>query len=133
MCALQRRSVPFFQHEVVIVGQFFARLDVAQRFDVNAAVLIDRLTIGTARMIDEARGTAVERGIDHDLVIHGEQHRMRRMFVLLTVALVGFFVRDALAGVLHETGALGNAGEREHAAPMDRRSVNDESSSPDTR
>src|SRR5688500_7024136 len=54
MCALQRRGVPFFQHEVVIVGQFFPRLDVAQRFDVNAAVLIDRFTIGTARMIDEA-------------------------------------------------------------------------------
>src|SRR5580658_1580863 len=53
----------------VVVGDFFVRLDPAQRHDDNAAVAADRLRVRLAGMIDVARHVPARRAVDgHALV-----------------------------------------------------------------
>jgi hypothetical protein len=74
-------------------------------------------------MIDEARRITPARGIDHCLVVDGEQHRMRRMLVLDRVTPVSFVVRDAFAEILHETRAFGYIGQSKNTTAMNFRSA----------
>jgi hypothetical protein len=76
-------------------------------------------------MVDEPRRVAAARRVDHHLVVHREQHRVRRVLVLGGVAPVGFAVRDALADVLHDARALGDVGEGEYAPAMNLRAAHD--------
>lgn len=56
--------------QAIIVKEFFARADIAQGFDVNAAaVVFDRFAVWIAGMIDPAGFVAADRGIDHFCIV----------------------------------------------------------------
>ena len=50
----------FVQLHVIIIKEFLARLDVAQRIDEDAVVFLDRFAVWIARMIDPARIVTAE-------------------------------------------------------------------------
>ena len=59
MIPLLLRGVTLFEHQVVVVGQFLAWLDRANRVDEYATVFLVGFTIRSTRMIDPAcRATA---------------------------------------------------------------------------
>src|ERR687896_1043851 len=75
MRAFHRRRMPLFEHEIVVVRKLRARGHASQRLYEDPAFLFDRLAVRRARMVDVARGVAPARGVYHDLLIHGEEHR----------------------------------------------------------
>src|SRR5690606_27044676 len=70
---LHRRRVRLVQDVRVVVRQLLARLDVADRLDEDAAILLHRLAVRIAGVIDPARVVAVPPAVDHRLVVHGEE------------------------------------------------------------
>ena len=87
------------QRDAVVVGQFLARLDVADRLDQHAIlaavallVLLDqRLAVGIAAVVDPARGVALAVGVDQVVVFEREQERVAGFAAIAVelVALVG--------------------------------------------
>ena len=119
MGPLQCRCMAFVQDEVVIVGEFLTPPDRAPHLDEYAPLFLHRLAIRLTRVIDPARRAAAMRGVDHDLVIDREQHGVRRIFLLLAVAQIGFVMADAFARVLDQARPPRQGLEREYAAAMD--------------
>ncbi len=93
----------------IIVRQLFTRSNGADRFDKNSLVRIDGLAIRIAAVIDEARLVAVDAGIDHRFLVHGEQKGMAIERILIGVALVGLVMAHAVAEILDDGGALADA------------------------
>ena len=73
-------------------------------------------------MIDEARVVAVGAAVDDDAAIDDEQEGVVVARVLVLVAPVGLAMRDAIAEILDDAGALADAAQREYAAPVQRAS-----------
>jgi len=56
--------------EAIVVKEFFAGADVTQGLDQDpAAIVLDRLAIGIAGMIDPARFVAADCGVDHSFSV----------------------------------------------------------------
>src|SRR5581483_3084419 len=60
--ALGRSGVLLADLQIVIVGQLFARADVAPRFDENPPVFFLDLAVGRAGVVDPAGRVAAPRG-----------------------------------------------------------------------
>src|ERR1700683_4654656 len=110
-----------FALDLVVVGQFLARLDVAPRIDEHAPLFDHRLAIRVAGVVDEARLVPLDTRIDHRARVHDEQEGMAVGGVLVQIAPVCLDVRDPLAQVLDDARALRDAGGGEHAESMQRR------------
>ena len=53
-----------FDHQPVVIEQFFLRGNVAQRMDEHATFLFTRFTVRRAGMVDPARIVAIILGVD---------------------------------------------------------------------
>src|SRR5690606_12264044 len=104
------------------VRQLLAALDVADRLDEDAAVLVHRLAVRFARVVDPARVVAAPAAVDHRLVVDGEEEGVVRLDVVV-VAAVGLFPTDPFAPVLDQARALGDAARGEHALAVDLRAA----------
>src|SRR5690606_20961713 len=104
------------------VRQLLAALDVAERLDEDAAVLVHRLAVRVARVVDPAGIVAAPAAVDHRLVINGEEEGVVRLDVVV-VAAVGLFPTDPFAPVLDQARALGDAARGEHALAVDLRAA----------
>jgi hypothetical protein len=122
--ALRRPGVWLAELEIVVVGQFFARTNVAAAVDEDTLVLVDDLAVRRAGMIDPPRGIAPSGGIDDKLIVDFEEHRMRRMLVCLGIAFIGFLLRNSFALVLDDTCMFWDPCERKNAPTMNRRVAN---------
>ena len=66
--------------EVVVVGEFLARADAAHaRRGPSPPVVLLRLAIGRARVIDPPRGVAATAGVDDVAVVEREEERVERV------------------------------------------------------
>ena len=73
---LQLGRVALFNDQAVVVVQLFARLDIAQRGDENAAVPLIGKAVGVAAVVDPAGRVAAMVGVDHPVFIHMEVKRV---------------------------------------------------------
>src|SRR5476651_1556621 len=62
--------------DLIVVGEFLARLYGANGANEHASVLDGAFAVGVARMVDKTRFVAVDAGIDHRPRIDREQKRM---------------------------------------------------------
>ena len=62
--------------ELVVVAEFLAGLDRADRLDEDAPAVDDGLAVRVALVIDEPRRIAADAGIDADVVVDDEQERV---------------------------------------------------------
>src|SRR5690349_7641507 len=104
---LDRGRVALLVFEGVVVVQFLATLDVALGEDVDAAIVLLRLAIRIAGVVDEARVVAARAAIDHLAIVQREEEGVVDRPALLLGANGRFLGRDALAGVFLDafTGA----------------------------
>src|SRR3989304_6778777 len=116
--------MPFLQLDAVVVTEFLARADRAQRFNVDAVLVIHGLAIGRAAVVDPAGTVALGGGIDHHAVIERKQKRMRA--VIFGIALVRLLFGQALALVLDQPGAGRDARGGEYAFAMNAGTAHDE-------
>jgi hypothetical protein len=108
----------FFARQTVIVGEFLARTDRAQGFNVYPPRFDHWLAIGFARMVDEARLIAIHAGINDSALVHDEQQDVRvRAFVF--VARIRLLMRNALTGIFDEARTFGNPLRGEDAKALD--------------
>jgi hypothetical protein len=91
----------FVQLHVIIIKEFLARLDVAQRINEDSVVFLDRFAVWIARMIDPARVVTANFRIDYIAVVQPEVESVR---VVMVVG--GGFPRDALACVFDDARAF---------------------------
>src|SRR5687768_10880165 len=87
-------GVLFVQRNAVVVAELRAFLDLARRFDIDAAIFVHGFAVRLAGMVDPTRGIAALRRIDHRLVIDLEQERMRRLAVNVGVKPACKLVRN---------------------------------------
>ena len=89
--------------QAIIVKEFFAGADVAQRLDENAAAMVfDRVAVWVAGMIDPARIISADGGIDHAFFIVEPE--------IICAGIVGFFrnirPQNAASGVFDDESAF---------------------------
>ena len=118
MGAFCRAGMRLAQLQIVVVGQFLSWTDVTPSIDKNPGALFLDLTIGQARVIDPTGGVTAPRGVDHQLIIEREEHRVRRMLMQISVSTVRLIVGDQLAFVFDNARSSWNPDERENAAAV---------------
>src|SRR5690606_27090493 len=125
---LQPRRVRLGQGDAVVVGQFLAGADIADRLDVDpvqAAVVAlglhhHRLAVGVAAVVDPARIVALVVGVDHVLVVEGEQEGVAALHVAGAVG-GDLGMGAALAPVLDDALALADGLDGKYAVAVDGR------------
>src|SRR5690606_21315990 len=122
---LESGGVRLVQDDPVVVGQFLARLDRADRLDEDLrlfrmvlVLLQHRLAVRVATGIEPAGAVAAMVGVDDVFVVEGEQEGVAALDVpaLLVVHLL---VGPALALVLDDALAPGDGEQGENAVAMD--------------
>src|SRR5215469_3802789 len=103
---------------LVVVGELFARLDGTERVDEHPALFDDRLAVGRAGVVDEARLVTVDPRVDHRARIDDEQESVVVGGVLVLITPVRLGVRHALTQVLDDARALPDAARGEHPQPV---------------
>src|SRR4029453_8181961 len=99
-CFFRDRFVDF---QRVIVEEFLAGLDIAQRIDEDAGVFFDGFAVWMAAMVDPARVVAVNLWVDHLAVVEA---KIESVWIVLVVGRG--FPGDALPRVFDNTSAFGN-------------------------
>ena len=114
------RSVILSIIEVVVVGQLFARRDVAQRDDPHLAANLIGLAVRLAGMIDEGSDSVA---IDDALAaVESEQIGVLE----IVVKVVGLFLGEGRADILHHQLALADGPRGVAAIRVDARLANHE-------
>jgi hypothetical protein len=118
------------EHDAVVVGEFLARLDVADRLDQHAVAA--RVATGTfldhgaavrrAAVIDPARAVAVLVRVDDVIVVEREQESVPRL-AAVAIQIVGLRMTHQLALVLDDLLALPDRRGGEYAIAVDRRAA----------
>src|SRR5215472_6484424 len=83
------------EFHVVIIKEFLAGLDAANRINEDSVVFLDGFAVWIARMIDPARVVTANFRIDYFAVFQSEVERVWIVFIVR-----GGFPGDAFAGVL---------------------------------
>ncbi len=105
------------QIEVVVIENFFAFADFAQRANVDAAVFFNGVAIRRARMIGKLRGVSAPARVNQPTVVERKDDRVMRVGLILVH--VGQIVgRHARALVFDDLRALGNVLACEQAAAV---------------
>lgn len=115
---LQRGRVAFVVDQCVVVVEFLARVDVAQRVDVHAAVLFVGFAIGFAGVVDPAGVVAAPAAVDHVAVGEAEVKRMIDRATLFGGTARRYVPRDAFPAVLDDPFARRDGAQREHAVAV---------------
>src|ERR1700728_5449059 len=115
------RRVVALAPDLIVVGELFARGDIAQRVDEHPRALDHRLAVRLAGVIDEARLVAADTRVDDRVLVGDEQERVVVVRCLVIVALVGLGVRDALAQVFEDARATCDRRQYEPPPTMERR------------
>src|SRR5215831_11495405 len=74
--SLSSRRVALLEDVLVVVRELVTGSDVAHGRDPDAPVLDDRVAVRITRVIDEPRLVAVDRRVDDDIVVNGEEERV---------------------------------------------------------
>jgi len=101
--------------QAVVVIEFLAGVDVAQRCDVDAAIFFVSLAVGVATMVDPARGVAAIKRVDYMSVVQVKIERVIGLRRVMRMTAQRFFPRNDLARVLDNAFALGDVRKCEHA------------------
>ena len=112
---LELRCVRLVNDQAVVVIELFTRLDVAQRFDVDAVILFIGLAVGVAAVIDPARGVAAMQGVNHLVFVHMEVKGMVGVGGVVRVPILRLIPADDLAHVFKQGLAFGNVLQGENA------------------
>jgi YVTN family beta-propeller protein len=99
--------VALFELVGIIVRQFLPGLHIPDRLDPDSPFLDHGVAVGIAGVIDESGVVALERGIDHDVIVDGEEERVMPV-AIVWIAGIGLLRREALPGVFDQARALGN-------------------------
>src|SRR5688500_12858005 len=119
--AIPRRDRHAVALVLVLVEQLVARLDRAQRVDVDAVVLDHRFAVRLARVVDERGIVAPDRAVDDVVHIDREQEGVVPRHLLVIVPPIGLLVGDDLARVLDDAGAAPDTPQREGTPSLNRR------------
>src|SRR6218665_2323023 len=118
---LEPGGVALLDGQAVVVTEFFAGLDIAQRRDENAALALVGIAVRKATVVDPARGVAAELGVDHMLVIDVKIKGVPGLHGVMRVALLRRLPIDDLAGVLQQHVACGDVLHGKNALAMHAR------------
>jgi hypothetical protein len=124
MGAFCRAGMRLAELQIVVVGQFLPREDVTTSIDENPGALFLDLAIGRARVIDPTPGVAAPRGVDHQVIVEREEHRMGRMLMQVSIPTVRLIIADQFAFVFDDPRSLWDMDERENAATVNGRVSN---------
>ncbi len=108
--------------EVIIVGQLFARLDLAERLYKDALAIEHSFAIRLARMIDKASRVAANAGINDRFLVHGKEDGVRDWHRLFVVTCVGLLGRNPLSRVLDNASPSGHRPYGKDSTTLDGRS-----------
>lgn len=92
----------------VIVRQFFSNFHIPDRFDPDPAVLDNRITVRSARVIDEARIIPVHRRVDHNVIVNCEEVRVMSLAFVVGIPFVRLARSEPLACVFNEPDSSRN-------------------------
>lgn len=118
---LGRGRVTLLENVGIIVSQFFSRCDIPNSLDPDSLFFHDRIAIGIAGMIDEARLIPINCRIDHYIVIDGKQIRMMSRIEIVGIATICLLWSETLTRILDDARACANELGRECAEPLDWR------------
>ena len=88
---LELLRVALVDDQAVVVVEFFAGRDIAQRLDEDPAVLLVGLAVRVARVVDPARGVAAVQGIDDTLFVDVEIEGVVRILRIVRMAALRLF------------------------------------------
>ncbi|MCY1232854.1 hypothetical protein D9M72_453690 [compost metagenome] len=89
--------------------------------DKDAALLLARLAVGPAGMVDPSRAVAAKLGVDDAAVVQAEIEGVVGIAGIVRVALQRLLPRDVLALVLDHALAFGDGGDRVYALAVHAR------------
>lgn len=73
--------VRFVELDGVVIRQLLAGADVTDGHDPHMVAIRNRLAVGFTGMVDEPRGVAAHVGVDHPLLVEGEQVGVLRLLL----------------------------------------------------
>ena len=100
--------MPLLEDVRVVVGQLLARADVANCLDPDSAVVNDGIAVRIARVVDEARFVALERRVDHDLVVNRKEKGVVPLACNVGITRVGLRNSEPLPRIFDEPDASRN-------------------------
>lgn len=104
--------------QAIIVKEFFARADITQGLDENAAAAVfDRFAIWIAGMIDPACFVSADGGIDHFFFVIETEIVCARVIEILR----NIRPQNTASGVFDDARVFADRSDRENAAPVHRR------------
>ena len=110
--------------QLVVVGQFFARRDRSQGFQVHPLVLGNRLAVRFARVVEVACLISSRARIDDRPSIYGKQKHARSLTAVIVISGVGLQRGKPLAGIFDDPGTLADAPAGERTVPLNGRRPN---------
>src|ERR1039457_1448910 len=110
--------------DLVVVGQLVAGLDGADGLDEYASIIDQRLAMGIAGMVDEARivatGTAA---VDDDRAIDDKQESVIVVAGFVPITVISLPMRHAVAQILDDARPFANAAQCKHPAAVQARAA----------
>src|SRR4051812_9169218 len=106
---------------LVVVHELRAGGNCLDRLDEDPLAIVDRLAVRIAGVIDETGFVAVDRRVDHRLVVHREQKRVMARHLIVIVSLVRRAPGDALTEILDDPCSLADRANGEGTSALDRR------------
>ncbi len=89
-------------HQAVVIAQFFARGNVAQRQYEDTTVALNRFAIGHAGMVDPARRVATHSGIDHPVLVDMKIKRVVWVLRVMRMSCQRFGPTDDFTNILDD-------------------------------
>src|SRR6185369_7048569 len=110
--------MPFLEHVRVIVRELLPRLDIANRLDPDAIFIDHGIAVRIAGVIEEARVVPVDGGVDHHMIVDGEEIGVMPLTLDVRIPRVGLGRSEPLSRILDEARARGNAARRKATEPL---------------
>src|SRR5262249_40050471 len=105
---LQLLRIARVYDQTIVIEQFLACGDIAQRVDEDPTLLLARFAIRLARVIDPACAIAAVLGVDHVAVLEAEIERVVRVRRVVGMALERLFPGNMFTLVLDHALAFGD-------------------------
>src|SRR4051794_12958567 len=106
---------------LIVVDELRTGRNCLDRLDEDPLAIVDRLAVRIAGVIDETGFVAVDRRVDHRLVVHREQKRVVARHLIVIVSLVRRAPGDALTEILDDPCSLADRANGEGTSALDLR------------
>jgi hypothetical protein len=106
-------------HEPIVEGQLFTTPNLPTGVDEDASIHLHGFAIGSARMVDPARGITTVQSINYPRVVDVKVKRVLGVAWVVWVATLRLSHGDDFAHVLNDPLACGHVAQGKHAFAVD--------------